>query len=66
MDWKRDSYVSILIILNKFTKMVYSKPMPTRITAPKLADVVLDSVIYYNCFSNFIVNERYLVFMFNF
>ena len=44
-DWKRDSYHSILVIVNWFTKIVYYKPVKVTINAPGLAEVILDIVI---------------------
>ena len=44
-DWKSDSYNSILIIVNRLTKMVHYKLVKIIIDTPKLAEVILDMVI---------------------
>ena len=41
-DWKRDSYDSILVIVDQLTKMVHYEPVLTTITAPWLAEVIID------------------------
>ncbi len=35
-DWKGDSYVSILVIVDQLTKMIYYKPVKVKINAPGL------------------------------
>ena len=44
-DWKGDSYDSILVIVNRLTKMVHYKPVKVTINAPGLAEVILDVVV---------------------
>ena len=41
-DWKGDSYKSILVIVNRLTKMVHYQPVQVTIDAPGLAEVILD------------------------
>ena len=45
IDWKGDSYDSILVILDWFTKMVYYKPVKITLDASGLAEVIIDMVI---------------------
>ena len=45
MDWKRDSYNSILIIVDRLTKMVHYKPVKVTIDAPGLAEVIINIVV---------------------
>ncbi len=44
-DWKRDSYDSILVIVDRLTKMVYYEPVKVTIDAPGLAEVIIDVVV---------------------
>ena len=44
-DWKADGYDSILVIIDRLTKMVHYKPMQMIITAPALAEVILNVVV---------------------
>ena len=47
MDWKGDRYDSILVIINRLTKMVYYKPVKVSIDAPGLAEVIINVVVRY-------------------
>ena len=44
-DWKGDSYNSILVIVDRLTKMVHYEPVKVTIDAPGLAEVILDVVV---------------------
>ncbi len=44
-DWKSDSYESILVIVNRLTKIVYYKPVRVTIDVPGLAEVIIDVVV---------------------
>ena len=44
-DWKGDSYDSILVIVDRLTKMVYYKPVKITIDAPGLAEVIIVVVV---------------------
>ena len=44
-DWKGNSYNSILVIVDRLTKMVHYKPVKITIDAPGLAEVIIDVVI---------------------
>ena len=44
-DWKGDSYDSILVIVNRLTKMVHYEPVKITINAPGLAEVIIDVVV---------------------
>ena len=61
-DWKGDSYDSILVIINRLTKMVYYKPVKVTINAPGLAEVSIDVVVRHHGLSNSIVTNRGLLF----
>lgn len=45
IDWKKDSYKSSLVILDRLTKMVYYKPVQVIIDTPTLAEVIIDIVV---------------------
>ena len=61
-DWKGDSYDSILVIVNWFTKMVYYKPVMVNINTLDLAEVIIDVVVRYYGLLNSIVTNRRLLF----
>ena len=44
-DWKGDSYDSILVIINRLTKMVHYKLVKITINVPGLAEVILDMLV---------------------
>ncbi len=44
-DWKGDSYDSILVIVDRLTKMVHYEPVKVTIDAPGLAEVIIDVVV---------------------
>ena len=44
-DWKGESYDSILVIVDRLTKMVHYEPVKVTIDAPGLAEVILDVVV---------------------
>ena len=47
-NWKGDSYDLILVIVDRFTKMVYYIPVKVTINALSLAEVIIDMVMYYH------------------
>ena len=57
-NWKGESYNSILVIVDQLTKMMYYKPVKITIDAPRLAEVILDAVVWYHGFSNSIMSDR--------
>ena len=44
-DWKGDSYDSILVIVDRLTKIVHYEPVKVTIDAPGLAEVIIDVVV---------------------
>ena len=66
VDWRRDSYDSILVIVDRLTKMVYYEPVKITINAPSLAEVIIDVVVWHNGLLNSIVTNRGSVFTFKF
>ena len=57
-DWKGDSYDSILVIINRLTKMVHYEPVKVTINAPGLAEVIIDVVVRYHGLPDSIVTDR--------
>ena len=54
-NWKRDSYDSILVIVNRLTKMVYYKLVKIIINTPRLEEVIIDVVMRHHNLPNLIV-----------
>ena len=61
-NWKKDSYDSILIIVDRLTKMVHYEPVKMTINAPRLAKVIIDMVVRYHGLFDLIVTDRGLLF----
>ena len=61
-DWKGESYDSILVIVDRLTKMVHYEPVKVTIDAPGLAEVILDVVVRHHGLSDSIVSDRGLLF----
>ena len=57
-DWKGDNYDSILVIVNRLTKMVYYKPVKVTIDAPGLAKVIINVVMRHHSLPDSIVTNR--------
>ena len=57
-DWKGDNYDSILVIVNRLTKMVHYKPVKVTIDAPKLAEVIIDMVVWYHGLPDSIMTNK--------
>ena len=57
-DWKGESYNSILVIVDRVTKMVHYEPVKVTINASGLAEVILDMVVQYYSLPNSIVSNR--------
>lgn len=62
MNWKGDSFNSILVIVNLLTKIVYYKPIKVIINAAKLAKAIIDVVILHHSISYSIRSNCGLVF----
>ncbi len=61
-DWKGDSYNSILIIVDRLTKMVYFKPVKVTIDVSGLAKVIIDVVVHHYGVPKSIVTYQGLLF----
>ena len=56
-DWKGDSYDSILVIVDRLTKMVHYEPVKITIDAPGLAEVIIDVVVRHHGLPDSIVTN---------
>ena len=62
-DWKKDSYNSILVIVDRLTKIVHYKSVKVTINAPGLAKVIIDVVVRYHGLPDSIVIDRRSLFI---
>ena len=56
-NWKSDSYDSILVIIDRLTKMVHYKPVKVTINTPGLAEVIIDVIVRHHGVSESIVTD---------
>ena len=56
-DWKGDSYNSILVIVDRLTKMVHYKTVKVTINALSLAEVIIDVVVRHHGLLDSIVTD---------
>ena len=61
-DWKGDSYDSILVIVDRLTKMVYYQPVKVTINAPRLVEVILDLVVWHHSLLDSIISDKSSIF----
>ncbi len=57
-NWRRVEYDSMLVIVDRLTKMVYYKPVLTTLDADQLADILIEAVIKYHGLPDSIVTDR--------
>ena len=57
IDWKGDSYDSILVIVDRLTKMVHYEPVKITLDAPGLAEVIIDVVVRHHGLPDSIVTD---------
>ena len=57
-NWKGESYDSILVIVDRLTKMVHYEPVKITIDAPGLAEVILDVIVRHHGLPNSIMSDR--------
>ena len=62
IDWKKNSYNSILVIINWLIKMVYYKLLKITLDASGLATVIINVVICQHDFLDLIITNRGLLF----
>ncbi len=56
-NWKGDTYDSILVIIDRLTKMVHYEPVKVTIDALGLTEIILDVVVKYHGLPHSIVND---------
>ena len=61
-NWKKDSYNSILVIVDRLTKMIYYEPIKVTIDAPSLAEVTIDMVVRHDGLPDSIIRDCKLLF----
>ena len=66
VELKGDNYELILVIINHLTKIVNYEPIKITINAPGLAKVIINLVIQYHSFPNFIISDWKAIFIFKF
>ena len=66
VDWKSDSYNSILVIVDRLTKIVHYKPVKVSIDTPGLAEVIIDVVVWYHGLPNSSVTNKSFFFTWKF
>ena len=57
IDWKSESYDTIIVIVDKFTKIVYYKPVKITINAQGLAEVIIDVIVRDHSLSDSIITD---------
>ena len=57
-DWKRDSYDSILVIIDRLTKIVHYELVKITIDATGLAEVIINVVVRHHGLPDSIVTNR--------
>ena len=57
-NWKSESYDSILVIVDRLTKMVHYEPVKITIDAPGLAEVIIDVVVRHHGLPDSIITDR--------
>ncbi len=58
VDWKGDSYDSILVIVDRLTKMIHYELVKVTIDTPGLAEVIIDVVVRHHGVLESIVTDR--------
>ncbi len=57
-NWKGDSYDSILVIVDRLTKIVHYVPVKVTINAPGQAKVIIDVVVHHHGVPELIVTDQ--------
>ncbi len=65
-DWLRVEYNSILVIVDRLTKMVHYEPVLTTMDVDQLAEILIKAVIKYHGLPDSIVTNRGSLFTFKF
>ena len=62
INWKRDNYNFILVIVDQLVKIIYYKPVKITINASKQAKVIINLIIWHYNLLNLIVTNKSLLF----
>ncbi len=62
-NWKGETYDSILVIVDRLTKMVHYEPFKVTIDTPALAEVIIEAVVRHHGLPDSIVSDRGSVFI---
>ena len=62
INWKGDSYDSILVIVDRLTKMVHYEPVKVTIDAPGLAEKIINVVMRHHGHPDSIISDRRAIF----
>lgn len=66
INQKSESYNSILVIVDRLTKIVYYKPVKVIINTPRLGKIIFNMVVWYHGLFDLIVTNGSLLFISNF
>ncbi len=61
-NWKGETYDSILVIIDRLTKMIHYEAVKVTINAPALVEVIIKAVVRQHGLPDSIVSDRGLVF----
>ena len=61
-DWKSDNYDLILVIVDRLIKMMHYKLVKVTINAPRLAEVIIDTVVRHYSLPDSIISDRRAIF----
>ena len=61
-NWKGETYDSIIVIVDRLTKMVHYEPVKISIDAPGLAEVIIDVIVRHHGLPDLNVSHRGSVF----
>ena len=61
-NWKSNNYDSILVIVDRLTKMIYYEPVKVTIDVPGLAEVIINVVIWHHGLPDSIISDREAIF----
>lgn len=65
-NWKGKIYNSILVIIDRLTKMIYYKPIKVTRNAPILKEVIINMVVRHHSLTDLIISDCGSVFSSNF
>lgn len=62
INWKNKIYDSILVIINRLTKMVYYKPIKITIDVLGLVEIIIEAIVWHYSLPDSIVRDQGFVF----